>query len=357
MGFLFIAYTATIHAYNYGIFSSYEAFEPSSMVGPSPVPHVENLAKNYQERSLFAPSPSIDRNDSVQWMHAADETNDNRILQAYDAQTFKDLGHFSENYPYSTLKLPEIGKLLDIIRQHNISSCVNVALLHRHFDLTTSEILVERQFLDFSKISVYDINSDIGSQATAWPYMFGLHKSNVSERVQMFPLEFVYFDETDTDKKIKFEDQLQYLLQHPEFIQDYSRELDFLGLSEIFGLALKHRAHLDGNYGTVENSDEVNRILRVTPEVTKNAHSIDGQYNTNKTPKPMCTHFCAHCNRHFNETKAVKLSCPEPQNVQAQVGWSADADWQDKTPKPRSRGSLCASHYCTHKCVHCNKHK
>jgi len=253
--------------------------------------------------------------------HVHDSSNTTEsTLKAYSANAFRELGHFMDVYELSINGTNEIEMLKDVLRKHQVSDIVNVALLHRHFQISSSEILVEQQFPDKSVMKVYELESDIGKQALKWPYMFGL------EQGKLKPFEFVHFTPEQDIERFKMEAAISKLTLSSAFLREYSNLLVSLGLQDVFGLTLKHREHLSGRGGTMENSDEENRVLAVFSGVSKKKRS----------PSPLlkddrCSHSCCHCGHPGREPEASTFeasgSCDS--GIEATVAWNADPSEDD----------------------------
>lgn len=93
-------------------------------------------------------------------------------ILAYDPSTFQDLYDFPDVYHYSTQEAEFIKNALSIVDDTGLTGVVSVGLLHHHFQISDSEILVETQTSGRSVVSVYHRDDDVSKLAL--PYMFKL---------------------------------------------------------------------------------------------------------------------------------------------------------------------------------------
>jgi hypothetical protein len=197
----------------------------------------------------------------------------------------------------------EIEKVLKVIRKFGLEKIINVAFIHRHFQISDSEMLVEFMSDDFSEISVVDINSHVGASAVQFPYMFAVTKD--SDGASLVPLEFLYFNEYQQDQRLQLEKSLRKITGIPSFVEELEKTLVSINSTEWLGLTIKHRMHLGSS--TVESSDEIERILTI-----RKKKAVENQNSENYVSAvvawgaeidpievPICTH-CKHCAHQCN---------------------------------------------------------
>ena len=88
-------------------------------------------------------SSKVEHDSSKNWINSHPKVK-NRIRD-YDPLYFSKLADFQEVHHLSTQEKPFINTALGVIKENILGDLVSVALLHSHFKLSSTEILVEIQ--------------------------------------------------------------------------------------------------------------------------------------------------------------------------------------------------------------------
>lgn len=117
------------------------------------------------------------------------------MFAAYQPTTFNSLPHFNIAKKCVDNLSGAIEKLGGVIKKHNLSHA-GVALLHKHFDITHDEILVESEADTTSELSPSDIK--LHAEGSLTPYMW-----KVTEDGKFAPVEFTCTVEEKIVNRIK----------------------------------------------------------------------------------------------------------------------------------------------------------
>jgi len=176
------------------------------------------------------------------------------MLAEYNPQVFDQLNRFSiakKRLAEERKHLLEIGR---VICKFNLERLIGVCLLHKHFQLLNEECLVEKTTQD----GTFHINPFAKDfEQAIVPYTWKAIKAQDSQGHNWYPVEFI--SETSVDG-------LDVLpMQNQQFLNEVADRLDELGLTEVFGLSLLHRAideRSDSIY--VEVTDKAARTLTIS---------------------------------------------------------------------------------------------
>ncbi|CAF2117448.1 unnamed protein product [Rotaria magnacalcarata] len=210
------------------------------------------------------------------------------MLCDYDGETFSALHHYNDakmfvNSDAVKVGIDELGK---VITENGLETDVGVCLLHKHFDMSDDEILLEIPLDGASKLSPVNraaLKSEI------LPYMWKMNKHS-----RWTPLEFTLSTKCMQSK-------LEKVMRNQAFIQEIGNILTRLQIHDVLGLSLLHREHINSfNSGTLETSDEHGRILTIG---ALNKHKKCDLHETvqtlwkfgiGKLGEDVC-HHCTHC--------------------------------------------------------------
>ncbi|PZV18575.1 MAG: glycerol-3-phosphate ABC transporter substrate-binding protein [Leptolyngbya sp.] len=175
------------------------------------------------------------------------------MLTTYKPEVFENLDTFEsarEQLEDKKDLLPELG---DVIRRHGLNQQIGISLLHKHFDLTHEERLVE-EFADnhaYIKPST-DCNDSL-------PYMWKLEQDEQSGERLWVPLEFV--DSMATAATTV--EQATVVANNPLFLKELAEKLSDLNVADLFGFSVLHRdeIHVAAGNILVESTDEDARVL------------------------------------------------------------------------------------------------
>ena len=125
----------------------------------------------------------------------------------------------------------KIDSALTIVKDCGLSGVVSVSLLHRHFQISSDELLVEVQAVGQSDISVYNRSSEIAKNAV--PYMFfQVVFDNTTKLVFLQPLEFVNFGD-DAAAINRLAEDINSVAQNPTFLFQFHKHLSAAILSHV----------------------------------------------------------------------------------------------------------------------------
>ena len=185
------------------------------------------------------------------------------MLTAYKPEVFNGLEDFFAVRDQLELVKHNLTELGAVIRSYGLQKQVGICLLHKHFDLSANERLVEEFEGNNSYIKPTTEYSD------AIPYMWKVEQSQASGEWVWFPLEFV----RNTEQVAAAVERSEAALNNQEFLNAIAAKLFELGIANIFGISILHRDAIKIAEGEilVENTDDEGRFLKFSsvprPEV------------------------------------------------------------------------------------------
>ena len=129
-----------------------------------------------------------------------------------------------------------LSLLRDVFWSHDVQSLAGGALLHRHYDIPDTALLVER-FQGRRSITKAEEFVPLGARVV--PHLWKLDKDERGN-VEAVPMEFIVADEETPD----FEAAASALIANKPFLSELYDTLDHLGVLDIIGLQLVHRDSL-----------------------------------------------------------------------------------------------------------------
>jgi len=181
------------------------------------------------------------------------------MLTQYDPKVFDALDDLDDasrrRLKEEETKLPHLG---NVILRHNLDQQVGVYLLHRHFELSHDERLVER----FIGNRSFAVPLNVDEAVRAVPYTWKAVKNFDSEGWNFYPLEFVECPESIFFEKVT---------QNEAFFADMANELSEMGVTDVFGVSILHRSAIKLAEGEIllETSNKQERRLNFSA-VSKN---------------------------------------------------------------------------------------
>ncbi len=175
------------------------------------------------------------------------------MLTAYTPEVFNGLEEFfsiKEKLEEVKENLTELGQ---VIRRYDLQKKVGICLLHKHFDLSPNERLVE----EFQGNNSYIKPTTDYEEAI--PYMWKVERDSTSGQWVWFPLEFVRGAEAAQTTA----ERSEAVLNNHEFMSEIAAKLSELGLTSIFGIGILHRDAIQVAEGEilVESTDDEARVL------------------------------------------------------------------------------------------------
>lgn len=174
----------------------------------------------------------------------------------YDFEIAKRLGEAS------SIHIEHLGS---IIRDHRLNKFLCVSLLHKHFNLYSTERLLRR--MNGNEMIISPSQED-----NVEPFVWSFAKRAPCEPFKLVPVEFLSYQSS-----VYFDDDRRTLIGSAQFLQDYLDELCCRGLTNIFGLSLNPRRLFKlGPQDTLIENDTPNR-RRLTVSVVEE-NSIPKEY-------------------------------------------------------------------------------
>ena len=199
------------------------------------------------------------------------QKNEVILKKEYEPKIFDELFDFSlsrEQLKVHNKSLQYLGTLISKYRMHDI---VGINLLHKHFNLSSEEMIV-RTFETPKKAIMKPLCREKFSSAI-FPYLW---KCVVTEfGIAWYPLEFIYIEKESCP-------ELDILSYADAFLIELGEELIKNNLQNIFGISGLYSRTLfsvSNEETIVETTDEVNRVLTLS---SKKKVSVD-PHNSTKT--------------------------------------------------------------------------
>lgn len=176
------------------------------------------------------------------------------MLASYSSQVFDSLNDFET----AKLELFEAEKILpqigNLICEYNLYEKFGVCLLHKHFNLSANEILVE--VVGKNKSDSQPVFYD--NQSNLMPHTWKVHKLTDGS-LTLYPLEFVDSSNNNFNSVITVSDL--------EFFRHIASKLSKLKMTETFGITMLHRDDISiaEDEILVESSNNIERLLTVVP--------------------------------------------------------------------------------------------
>jgi hypothetical protein len=226
-------------------------------------------------------------------------------VRDYDASVFQGLNEFHLARDRLEESREALATLGDLICLHGLHDRLGISLLHKHFEISESELVVR----EFVRNVSYIKPREIDRLNSPLPYLW---KAEISDgRAIYYPLEFCdYPDRLDVEAR----HDLEILQRSPAFLTAFANKLAELGLIEIFGLmSLRSREGLNLKLGEtlLETTDEERRILTLRPAQPSEIEGLDTtqtlwiyrpaprRVGTVITGATCAVHCAGHCLAHY----------------------------------------------------------
>lgn len=209
------------------------------------------------------------------------------MFAVYNPVAFNELPHFNKAKTRVGDLAESINRLGAVIKKYNLQYA-GVALLHKHFDITDEEILVENETDTKSELS--PTSTKMYEEGTLNSYMW-----KVTGNGKFAPLEFT----ASRDEKII--NRIDEIRKNSEFLQEFGSLVRELKMDNFLGLTVFHRDHVSAVDGsTQELSDEVNRTLVVIPASEAAKTMTEEDHDTIQVVWKFCGQVdgvegCTHC--------------------------------------------------------------
>jgi len=204
------------------------------------------------------------------------------MFLAYHTAVYNNLNHFDE----AKMLLPSleagVAVLGTIVEKHGLSKLVGAALLHKHFDLNSGEVLVERADGTMSEMAPRE-----QSTTALLPYMWKYSSEG------WYPLEFAEPNAMDAEK-------LQNLCSNVAFLAEIGEAIVRFQLEDKIGITIIHREHVSAIDGsTMELTDLESRKLTVLPASavlpSEDHYSVKTVWKFGNDQGEDVCHHCGHC--------------------------------------------------------------
>ena len=217
----------------------------------------------------------------------------------YHPQTFAQLNEFETAREMLESRKDDVDNLGLIICKHRLNEYVGVSLLHKHFELSERERLVEGFAGDKRCCRATAVFDD----SSVTPYMWKVERAP-SDGWRYHPLEFL----PTNDTRLDFVKLSKPVIDNTEFLAEFASELVASSLTETFGISLLHRQVIrrsdadmlveTTNAGTRELLFSVVPRGSVDPiRLTKTLWAFSGtdESDTQCAHCVHCDHYCTHC--------------------------------------------------------------
>jgi hypothetical protein len=170
--------------------------------------------------------------------------------ESYDPGAFSELLDFPEAMAAldSQNRSATREALLGVVEKHGLQDVVSVTANHRHFEMDSSEILVEQATGNSSTTTVLKHDALPSSVTPLVPYMWVLRQGRFQ------PVEFM------SKPSVEARANLRNLQRSASFLQDFAAVLGQHKVAHLYGFAIVHRQHIPRG-STMETSDVVSRTL------------------------------------------------------------------------------------------------
>lgn len=180
-------------------------------------------------------------------------------FREYDAGIFQRLNEFRVARDCLESSRESLADLGDLICLYGLHKRIGVSLLHKHFDISDSELVVREFDHNVSYIKPWEI----GRPNSPVPYLW---KAEIrGSRALYYPLEFCDYPE---DLKGEALHELENLHGSATFLSAFASKLADLGLIDVFGfVSLRSRDGLtiELDETLLETTDEERKILTLRP--------------------------------------------------------------------------------------------
>ena len=215
------------------------------------------------------------------------------MLTSYKPDVFDSLEHFFTARDLLEQAQDNMTELGAIIRRHGLQKQVGICLLHKHFDLSDNERLVE----EFEGNNAYV--KPTAEYGDAIPYMWKVEQNQISGEWVWFPLEFVRVTEAVSAAV----ERSAAVVNNSEFLNEIAAKLSELGMTGMFGISILHRDAIKVAEGEilVESTDDAARVLTLSAVSRENVDRTNLTQTLWQFPNAegfevgaMCSH-CTHC--------------------------------------------------------------
>lgn len=180
----------------------------------------------------------------------------------YDSTIFQQLDHILDARDGASPHLPVIDELGEVFVGHRVHDSVGVSLLHRHFDLSPDERLLET----IEGNSIYMQPRSWVSADDLVPYMWKLVQHPASGDWRWMPLEFA----VKQDQPCATQLYAALSKRRSDFLPELARRLVELNLADVFGISTLHREALGSAFVmsddtiALETTNEAGRVSRIS---------------------------------------------------------------------------------------------
>ncbi|MEG4283649.1 glycerol-3-phosphate ABC transporter substrate-binding protein [Microcoleus sp. A006_D1] len=215
------------------------------------------------------------------------------MLTSYKPDVFDCLEHFFTARDLLEQAPDNMTELGAIIRSHGLQKQVGICLLHKHFDLSNNERLVE----EFDGNNAYV--KPTAEYGDAIPYMWKVEQNQISGEWVWFPLEFVRVTEAVSAAV----ERSKAVVNNSNFLNEIAGKLSQLGMTGMFGISILHRDAIKVAEGEilVESTDDAARVLTFSSVPRQNVDRTTLTQTLWQFPNAegfevgaMCSH-CTHC--------------------------------------------------------------
>jgi hypothetical protein len=165
------------------------------------------------------------------------------LLQNYEPEVFNELPEFDDARREASSYQKTIEELLELTAEYALEGHVTVQILHKHFNLTETEILLETSHPESSEHLSVSEPALREHHLEAIPHVFRFADSGSS--TLLFPLEFV------RSSVLGIAAASEAVFANHSYLRDFSDVLKRTGLAGVLGFGIRHE---NQKGGTMENS-------------------------------------------------------------------------------------------------------
>jgi len=183
-------------------------------------------------------------------------------VSAYAPELFESLPTFNQAKQNLSIHQSKLEKFGRVLHAYNLSDQLGLALLHRHFDLSPDERLVEK--IDVARGESVGTPRRTDASCAILPHLFRAAINENDGTSVWFPLEFADITDDDGTMTRRYAE----FAGNTEFLNEFAKVLHEEEATDVIGLAIFHgREDISCKTDEVlnESTDEIHRTLIMRP--------------------------------------------------------------------------------------------
>ncbi|MEA5573493.1 hypothetical protein [Calothrix sp. UHCC 0171] len=222
------------------------------------------------------------------------------MLITYEPTVFDRLHKFSDAKHSLANHKDVLGELGAVICKYGLQQKLGLTLLHKHFDLSPHERLIESVGDDKVYINPVAKVNEREIIPYLWKLSSGINGENCTQNLSWFPLEFQYKSVAQSDDI----NAVESLAANSNFLKEIAIKLQDFGVENVFGLSILHREAIAIAEGEilVETTDHEKRCFTLaavnSSEVCKQELTETLWYFTTEENLGIASQCNSHCIQH-----------------------------------------------------------